>query len=90
MFSKIAFLKAKAWQKHFCKADILKNFSKVKGNQLSQSIFSKKVASSTPVNLFKKKLLDGCLLMNFAKLLVKLILQNTSKRLKNRVCLVVI
>ena len=57
----------------FCKNGVLKNFAKFTRKHLCQSLFFNKVAT-----LLKKILWHRCLLVNFAKFLRILFLQNTS------------
>ena len=53
----------------FCKKDVLRNFTKLTGEHLCQSLFFDKVAGLRPATLFKKKLWHRCFLVNFVKLL---------------------
>ena len=57
---------------------ILKNFTKFTGKHLLQNLFFNKVAGLRPVTLLKKRLWYSCFLVNFAKFLRALFLQNTS------------
>ena len=51
----------------FCKKGVLRNFAKLTGKHLCQSLFFNKVAR--PGTLLKKRLWHKCFLMNFAKVL---------------------
>ena len=53
----------------FCKKCILKNFPKLTGKHLCQSLFFNKVAGLRPKALLKKRLWHRCFLVNFAKFL---------------------
>ena len=48
---------------------VLKNFAKVTGKQLCQSLFFNKVVGFRPATLFKKRLCHSCVPVNFAKFL---------------------
>ena len=61
--------------KMFCKKGVFRNFAKFTGKHLCQSLFLNKVAG---LSLFKKRLWHRCFLVNFAKFLRNLFLQNTS------------
>ena len=63
------------------KKGVLKNFAKLTGKHLFQSLFFYKVAVLRSVTLFKKRLWHRCFPMNFAKFLRTAFLQNTSGRL---------
>ena len=47
----------------------LKNFTKLIGKHLCQSLFFNEVAGLRPANLFKKELLRKCFSVNFVKFL---------------------
>ena len=68
-------------QKCSMKKGILRNFTKFKGKQLCQSLFSNIFAALRLENLFKKRLQHRCFPVNFAKFLRTPFLQNTSGRL---------
>ena len=53
----------------FCKKVALKNFAKLTGKHLCQSLFFDKVARLKSATLLKKRLWHGCFPMNFAKFL---------------------
>ena len=53
----------------FCKKGVLKNFAKVTGKQLWQSLFFNKVTDLRPGNLLKTRLWYRCFPLNFAKFL---------------------
>ena len=53
----------------FCKRGVLKNFAKLVGKNLSQSLFFSKVAGFRPVTLLKKRLWHKHFLVNFAEVL---------------------
>ena len=56
----------------FCKKDVLKNFVKLTGKHLRQSLFFNKVADLadlSPATLLKKRLWHRCFPVNFAKFL---------------------
>ena len=59
------------------KKDVLRNFAKLTGKHLCQSLFFNKVAAT----LLKKRLLHRCFPANFAKFRRTRFLQNTSGRL---------
>ena len=66
----------------FFKKGVLRNFAKLTGKRLCQSIFFNKVAVIRPVTLLKKKRLwHWCFPVNFTKFLRTLFLQNTFGRL---------
>ena len=53
----------------FCKKGILRNFAKLSGKRLCQSLYFNKVAGLRPANLLKQRLWRRCFLENFAKFL---------------------
>ena len=57
---------------------VLRNFAKLKGKHLCQSLFFNKVAGFRPATLLKKRILRGCFPVNFAKFLRTPFSQNTS------------
>ena len=63
------------------KKSVLKNFTKVIGKHLCQSLFFNKVAVLRPATLFKKRLWHKCFPVNFVKFLRTPFLQDTSGRL---------
>ena len=52
-----------------CKKGVLRNFTKITGKQLCQSLFFVKVTGLRPINLSKKRLWHRCFPVNFVKLL---------------------
>ena len=63
------------------KKGVLRNFTKLTGNQLCQSLFFNKVASLRPATLFKKRLWQRCFPLNFVKFQKTPFLQKTSEKL---------
>ena len=63
------------------KKGVLRNFSKLTGRYLCQSLFFNKVAGFRPATLLKKRLWCRCFPVNFEKFLRTDLLQNTSGRL---------
>ena len=59
----------------------LRNFAKFTEKNLCQSLLFNKVAGLRPATLFKKRPWHRCFPVNFAKFLITLVLQNTSRRL---------
>ena len=53
----------------FCKNGVLRNFAKLTGKHLCQSLFFNKVAGLRPATLLKKRLWHRCFPVNFAKFL---------------------
>ena len=53
----------------FCKKGVLRNFAKFTGKHLKQSFFFNKVADLRPATLLKKRLLERCFPVKFAKFL---------------------
>ena len=53
----------------FCEKGVLKNFTKVTGKHLCQSLFFNKVADLRPATLLKKRLWNRCFPVNFVKFL---------------------
>ena len=53
----------------FCKKGFHRNFAKLAGKHLCQSLFFNKVAGLRPVTLFKKRLWHRCFPVNFVKFL---------------------
>ena len=51
----------------FCKKRVLRNFTKLTGKQLFQSLICNKVAGLRPAPLLKKRLWHRCLPVNFVK-----------------------
>ena len=51
------------------KKDVLRNFTKITGKHLSQSLFFNKVAGARPTTLLKMKLWHRCFPVNFVKFL---------------------
>ena len=68
-------------QRCFIKTVVLKNFEKLTGKHLYQSLSFNKVEGLRPATLLKKRLWHMCFLVNFAKFLRTPFLQNTSGRL---------
>ena len=68
-------------QRYSVKKGVLRNFAKLKGKRLSQSLFFNKVADLWSATLLKKRLWRRYFPMNFAKFLREPFLQNTSGRL---------
>ena len=64
-----------------CKKGVLRNFTKITGKQLCQSLFFVKVTGLRPINLSKKRLWHRCFPVNFVKILRATFLQNTYGRL---------
>ena len=64
-----------------CKKGPLKNFPKIPGKQLCQSLFFNKVAGLRLATLLKKRLWHRCFPANFVKFPRTPFLQNTSGRL---------
>ena len=60
---------------------VLRNFAKLTGKHLCQSLFFNKVAGLRPATLLKKRLLHRCFPVNFAKFLKIPFSQKTSGRL---------
>ena len=60
---------------------VLRNFAKLAGNHLYQSLFFNKVAGLRPATLLKKLLWHRCFPVSFAKFLRTVFSQNTSGRL---------
>ena len=54
-----------------CKKDVLRNFPKLTGKHLCQSLFFNEIAGLRPVNLLKKRLRHRCFPVNIAKFLRK-------------------
>ena len=65
----------------FCKKSVNKNFAKLTGKHLCQSLFFNKVAGLRSATLFKKRLWHMFFPMNFAKFLITPFVPNTSGRL---------
>ena len=63
------------------KKGAVRNFAKLTGKDLCQSLFFHKFAGPSPVALLKKRLWHGLFCVNFAKFLRTPFLQNTSSRL---------
>ena len=63
------------------KKGVPRNFAKVTGKHLCQSLFLNRVAGHMPATLLKKRLWHRCFYGNFAKFLATPFLQNTSGRL---------
>ena len=53
----------------FCRKDVLRNFAKLTGKRLCQSLFFNKAASLRPAPSLKKRLWHRCFPENFAKFL---------------------
>ena len=68
-------------QRCFVRKDVLRNFTKLTGKHLCQSLFFNKVADLKPATSLKKRLCHRCFSVNFAKFLKTPFLQNTSGRL---------
>ena len=62
----------------FCKKVVLKNFAKLTGKHLCQSLFLNKVAGQ-PATLLKIRIWRRCFPVNFAKFLRATFLQNTCR-----------
>ena len=62
----------------FYDKSVLRNFTKLAGKHLWQSLFFNKVACLRPATFLKKRLWYRCFPVNFVKLLRKPFLQNTS------------
>ena len=60
---------------------VLRNFAKVTGKHLCQSLFCNKVVGLRPATLLKKRLWHRCFPVNFVKFLRRPFLQNTSGQL---------
>ena len=54
-------------QEMFCKKGVHKNFAKLTGKHLCQTLFFNKVAGLKPTTLLKKRLWHRCFPVNFAK-----------------------
>ena len=65
----------------FCKKGVLRNFIKLTGKRLWQSLFINKVAGLRPATLLKKRLWQRRFPVSFVKFLRIPSLQNTSRRL---------
>ena len=65
----------------FCKKGVLKNFAKLTGKHLCQSLFFNKVADPRLATFLKKRLWNRYFSVSFAKISRTLFLQNTSGRL---------
>ena len=67
----------------FCEKGVLRNFTKITGKHLCQSLFLIKLQALglRPATLFKKRLWHRCFPVNFAKFLRTSFSQNTSRRL---------
>ena len=65
----------------FYKKGVLGNFAKFTGKHMCRSFFLNSAAGLRPATLLKKGLLHRCFIVNFAKFLRTLFLQNTSERL---------
>ena len=63
------------------KKGVLRNFTKITGKYLCQSLFFNKVTGLRAASLFKKRLWHRCFSVNFVKFLRTPFLQNTSGRL---------
>ena len=63
------------------KKDCLRNFAKLTGKRLCQSLFFNKVAGLRPSTLLEKRLWHKCFSVNFANFLRTPFLQNTSGRI---------
>ena len=53
----------------FCKKGVLRNFAKLTGKPLCQSLFFSKVAGLSPATLSKERLWYRCFRVNFVKFL---------------------
>ena len=53
----------------FCEKGVLRNFTKLTGKHLCQSLFSNEFAGLRPATLLKKRLSHRCFSVNFAKFL---------------------
>ena len=62
----------------FCRKPVVRNFTKSTGKHVCQSLFFNEVAGLRPATLLKKRLWRRCFLVNFAKFVRTLFLQNTS------------
>ena len=62
----------------FYKKCVLKNYEKLTGKHLCQSLFFNKVAGLKSATLLKKRLCHRCFPVDFSKLLRTLFLQNSS------------
>ena len=65
----------------FCKKDVLRNFAKITGKHLCQSLFLNKVAGLSPATLLKGRLWHRRFPVNFAEFVRTPFLQNTLGRL---------
>ena len=65
-------------QKCSIKKGVIRNFVKLTGKHMCQSIFFNKVAGLRYATLLKKRLWHMCFLVNFARFLRTAFLQNTS------------
>ena len=63
------------------KNSVLRNFTKLTGKHLCQSLFFNKVVGLRPATLLKKRLRHRCFLVNFAKFLRTPFLHNTGRLL---------
>ena len=68
-------------QRCFVRKGILRNFAKLTGKHMCQSLFFNKVAGLRAATLLKKRLWHRCFPVNFAKFLRTPFFQNTSGRL---------
>ena len=68
-------------QRCFVRKGILRNFEKLTGKHMCQSLFFNKVAGLRAATLLKKRLWHRCFSVNFAKFLRTPFFQNTSGRL---------
>ena len=55
----------------FCKKDVLRNWAKITGKQMCQSLFFNNVAGLRPATLLKIRLCPSCFPVNFVKFLRK-------------------
>ena len=69
------------------KKGVLRNFTKLTGKHLYQSLFLNKVASFRPTILLKRRLWHRCFPVDFAKFLRTPFFKNTSGRLILKFCL---
>ena len=68
----------------FCKKGVLRNFVKLTGKHLCQSLFFNKVAGLRPATLLKKRLWRKCFPVNFARFVRKpFIIEHLWRLLRN-------
>ena len=80
-FSYILSIARSSHRRCFVRKDVLRDFAKLTGKHLCQSLFFNKVTHLRPATLLKKRLWHRCFPVNFAKFLRTSFLQNTSGRM---------